>query len=134
MILDLLMFITHSFLMLIKRANPKGIVLRSLNIVSVMIANILVFLFSVVYMFLISLKLIGYSRPLVVTIILLLWLMAFIGMRWKYRNVYSKVIKKATGRYPFSDRKITVLFFVCFLTSFIIVGFGVLCFRMYFYG
>lgn len=88
--------------------------MQSLNIVSVMIANILVFFFSILYMSLISLKLIVYSRPMAVAIILLLWLMAFIGIRWRYKNGYSNVMKMATERYPFPNRKISILFVILF--------------------
>lgn len=134
MILDFLMFVTYRFLTRMKRFSPKNIVLRTFNIVSVMIANIVLFLFSIIFMFLIKLKAINYGAPLVIALVCLLWLLVFIVVRRKYRKVFRKAMRERIGKYPFSEGKNTVLFFCCFFGSFIIIGCGVLFLRRLIYG
>jgi len=43
-------------------------------------------------------------------------------------------MKEGIDKYPFSEGKNTVLFFCCFLGSFIIIGRGVLILRRLIYG
>lgn|GEM_PF-4682364 len=128
------MFITHRFLTLTKRFSPQGIVVRTFNIVSVIVANIFLFLFSIIFMLLIKLEAISYRASSVITVVCFLWLVVFIVVRRKYRKVFRKKIKEGIVKYPFNERKNTVLFFCCFLGSFIILGGGVIFLRSFIYG
>ena len=131
MILNFFLFITHSALIIMKKANPKGMILRSLNIVSVMVCNFLTFIFSVFYMFLISGRILQYNKIFAITTILVLWAAVFIYMRKKYQKDYRNKMKEALDKCPINNSRIILLFFGCFLASFLIVGLGVLCIHKY---
>ncbi|RQO79446.1 hypothetical protein DBR40_03580 [Pedobacter sp. KBW01] len=134
MILEFLMFITHRFLTIMKKFDSQRIVLRTFNIVSLMVANVLMFFYGLIYVLLVSSEVISNNMPLVIATVFLLWLIVFIGVRRKYKNVFRKAMKEAVNKYRFSDRKITVVFFGCFLGSFIIIGCGIIFLRLYIYG
>lgn len=134
MALDFLIYITHTFLLIIRKDNQKDIRTRCVNVVSTILCTLCLSAISVCYMVMISKQILSYNKALFLIIIIALCVSIFIGLTKRYTDKrYNDVTHNLENRFSFSQSKIIAIFFITFLVPILLVGIGLVFLRQLLY-
>jgi hypothetical protein len=133
MIIDFITFVTNGFLILVNKPNDD-IKSRCINLVCINIFNYLIFVFSILYMWLISSGVFDYNKLFFALFVIVLIFLIFFLVRKRYFFSYESVIGRYKNKYRFSSFKVSLLFAVIFFTPIFGIGFGIVLFRHLLYN
>jgi len=126
MIPDFLLFITNRFLIILKTVDSKDVYRRSINIISWMISNVFLIIFCVVYMLLISKRVIRYNNLITFGVVTICFISVNYILSIRYRKEkYNHVITSLKSKYIYSKFKICWIFCLLLFVPLLSLGLGV---------
>lgn len=128
MIIDFIAFVTNGFLILVNKPDDD-IKSRCINLVCINIFNYLIFVFSILYMWLISSGIFEYSKLFLAVFTVLLIFLIFVLVKKRYMLSYESIIEGYKNKYSYSNLIICLLFIAIFFIPIFGIGFGIVILR-----
>jgi len=133
MIIDFITFVTNGFLILVNKPNDD-IKSRCINLVCINIFNYFIFVFSILYMWLISSDIFEYNKLFFAVFVIALIFLIFLLVKKRYILSYESVIGRYKNKYSFSNFIFSLSFIVIFFTPIFGIGFGIVILRHLLYN
>lgn len=127
--LDYILYITHSFLLIVKKLNNEDIEGRAKNGLSIMVFLVCLFLLAILYGLSISNKLISYNKPAIVFCGIVLFLVVRLLIFSRYKTRYYEVIETLKNRFSYSNRTVIFSFLVFWTIPIFLLWIGVIVIR-----
>lgn len=129
MIFDYILFVTHRFLLILKRINNEDIEGRSKNALAIMVFMLSLAMFSVVYSIGISLNIIVYNKISIFTFTILLFLLIHYWISKRYKTGYYEIIKTLENKFTYSRKRIIISFLILWFVPIFLVWISILFLR-----
>lgn len=128
-VFDYLIYIIHTFLMLLKKVNEYDVKGRAINALAIIIFFLCFLIISILYIILISNGWLTFSKPVYFLICIISFLIIFRMINRRYRNQYELIIEGLDRRFNYKKTTIVLIFLlVWFIPIFSFWG-GILLFR-----
>ncbi len=128
-----LLFITHNFLLMLSRINSNDICLRCINTVSIILCNGFFSCFGIIYMFLISRRLVSFNKLFFFTFSIIFCLIVFIFMHRSYLKSYDHIMEELSLTYKYNNKKYILFFLISFFIPILLIGIGLVILRKFLY-
>lgn len=128
-LIDYILFINHTFLLILKNINNDEIEERSKNALVFMIYFIALLLSSIPYGLCLSLKIISYNKYYIFFIGILLFLIIRYLVFRRYKYNYNDIIERQTIRYTISKNKIIICFLLFWFIPIFVFWLGMIVLR-----
>lgn len=131
--LDYILYITHSFLLIVKKLNNEDIEGRSKNALAIMVFLISLLLSAIVYGLGISTKLISYNKPVIFVFgIGLFFLIRYLIFK-RYKTQYYEVVDTLKNQFSYSNKRVVFSFLILWFIPIFLLWIGVIILRQFIY-
>lgn len=132
-ILDYFLYVTHTFLLQIKKRAPDGIEDKAKNALTIPVFMISMLLFAIVYGIGISAKMISYSKPDVYMYGIVSYLFIRVWILRRYKRRYNEVITALNSQLSYGKKRVIVTFMVMWIVPIFLLWIGVILIRQMIY-
>lgn len=131
--LDYILYITHSFLLIVKKLNNEDIEGRAKNALALMLFFPSLLLFFFVYMISISTELFSYNK----IVIFIFTISIFLTLRYlifkRYKTQYYEVVDTLKKQYSYNNKRIVFSFLILWFIPIFSFWIGVIILRQFIY-
>ncbi len=132
-VLDYILYINHSFLLIVRKLNAEDIEGRSKSALAIIVYFICLLLFCITYGICILFKLASYSNPTIVVSVMVFYILSRYFIFKRYKNQYNTIIETIGKTKNYSKTK-TVFYFLFFLfTPIFLFWIGLIMLREFIY-
>jgi len=131
--LDYILYITHSFLLIVKKLNNEDIEGRSKNALAIMVFLIGLLLSSIAYGLGISSRLISYNKPVIFIYGIVLFFVVRYLIFKRYKNQYNEVIETLTNKFTYTKTRIVLSFLIFWFIPIFLLWIGIIILRQSIY-
>ena len=132
-ILNFILYISHSFLLLIKKVNNQDLKGRTKNALVLIIFMLCLSLISLIYSVGIFLSLVKYNGIILFSLSILIFFLIRYLIFKRYNQSYNNIIEELKKKFNFRKRTIIVLFLAIWILSISSVRISVLLVREFVY-
>jgi hypothetical protein len=125
-ILNYILYISHSFLLKLKKINSTDIEGRAKNAVTIIVFLMCMLIFSILYATGISLGVISYNKMIIFGISILLFLVIAYIVSINYKNNYYDIINVFENRFHYNQKTITFYFLLLWFVPFFLLWFSII--------
>lgn len=129
--LDYILYITHSFLLIVKKLNNEDIEGRAKNALALMLFFPSLLLFFFVYMISISTELFSYNK----IVIFIFTISIFLTLRYlifkRYKTQYYEVVDTLKKQYSYNNKRIVFSFLILWFIPIFSFWIGVIILRQF---
>ncbi|RTL48891.1 MAG: hypothetical protein EKK39_11810 [Sphingobacteriales bacterium] len=131
--LDYILYITHGFLLIVKKLNNEDIEGRSKNVLAIIVFLFSLLLSSIAYGIGISNKLISYNKTRIFVFGIALFFIVRYLIFKRYKNQYNEVIETLTNKFSYSKTRIVLSFLIFWITPIFLLWIGIIILRQSIY-
>lgn len=125
-IIEYLIYVTHNFLILLKKVNDRDIKGRCINGVAIIIFLFCFLVFSIIYVLFIRITMLSFSETIYFVACISTFMLSFNAVNRRYRDIYESTVEILDNRLKYGKSKIIIIFvFIWFIPIFSFWG-GVL--------
>lgn len=128
LILDYLLYITHNFLILLRRVNSADIQGRVMNALAIMMFFLSFLVLTIVYMVLIRFLEIKFNSIGYFLTCISLFVLLSVFVRRTYRRTYDTTIAQMNNRFNYSNKTIVMMFILFWFIPILSFWGGILLF------
>lgn len=131
--LDYILFITHSFLLIVRKLNNEDVEGRAKNALAIMVFLISLLLSAIIYGLGISVKLISYNKPAIfIWGTALFFLIRFLIFK-RYKTKYYEVVETLKNQFSYDNKRVVFSFLILWFIPIFLLWIGMIIFRQFIY-